>query len=107
MDASPNSPAIRCRNADRHRSRIGAWLASYDSQNTRAAYRRDIVLLLRHLDVHDDDVDGFGVGVGGPRERLREGAGWPDIAAPVAVAIDGATLPPGAGTAPSPGPRRR
>ncbi|QJD18471.1 precorrin-6y C5,15-methyltransferase (decarboxylating) subunit CbiE [Paracoccus sanguinis] len=35
--------------------------------------------------------------LGGPRERLREGAGWPDIAAPVTVAIDGATLPPGAG----------
>jgi precorrin-6Y C5,15-methyltransferase (decarboxylating) len=35
--------------------------------------------------------------LGGPRERLRSGCDWPDIAAPVAVAIDGADLPPGAG----------
>lgn len=56
MDASPTSPVLRGRNADRHRSRIGAWLASYDSQNTRAAYRRDVLLLLRHMDVHDTDL---------------------------------------------------
>mgnify|MGYP000196223442 FL=1 len=35
--------------------------------------------------------------MGGPRERVRAGADWPDIAAPVAVAIDGADLPRGAG----------
>lgn len=35
--------------------------------------------------------------MGGPRERLRAGADWPDIAAPVAVAIDGTVLPRGAG----------
>ena len=35
--------------------------------------------------------------MGGPRERVRAGADWPDIAAPVAVAIDGAELPRGAG----------
>lgn len=35
--------------------------------------------------------------LGGPRERLRDGADWPDIAAPVAVALDGAELPRGAG----------
>lgn len=35
--------------------------------------------------------------MGGPRERLRQGADWPDIQAPVAVAIDGADLPRGAG----------
>lgn len=35
--------------------------------------------------------------LGGPRERLRPGADWPDIAAPVAVALDGANLPRGAG----------
>ncbi len=35
--------------------------------------------------------------LGGPRERLRQGAHWPDIAAPVAVAIDGTDLPRGAG----------
>jgi precorrin-6Y C5,15-methyltransferase (decarboxylating) len=35
--------------------------------------------------------------LGGPRERLRQGGDWPDIAAPVAVAIDGRDLPPGAG----------
>lgn len=35
--------------------------------------------------------------LGGPRERLRQGADWPDIAAPVAVAIDGAALPATAG----------
>ena len=35
--------------------------------------------------------------LGGPRERLRSGCDWPDIAAPVAVAIDGADLPTGAG----------
>jgi precorrin-6Y C5,15-methyltransferase (decarboxylating) len=35
--------------------------------------------------------------MGGPNERLRDGAGWPDIAAPVAVALDGADLPRGAG----------
>lgn len=56
MDASTAPLIPRGFNADRHRSRIGAWLASYDSQNTRAAYRRDIVLLLRHLDVHDTDL---------------------------------------------------
>lgn len=56
MDASATSPVIRGQNADRHRSRIGAWLASYDSENTRAAYRRDVLLLLRHLDVHDTDL---------------------------------------------------
>lgn len=56
MGASPTSPVITGHNADRHRSRIGAWLASYDSVNTRAAYRRDVLLLLRHLDVHDTDL---------------------------------------------------
>lgn len=35
--------------------------------------------------------------VGGPRERLRAGAGWTDVQAPVAVAIDGADLPREAG----------
>lgn len=35
--------------------------------------------------------------LGGPRERLRGGCDWPDIATPVAVAIDGADLPSGAG----------
>jgi len=35
--------------------------------------------------------------MGGPRERLRQGADWPDVQAPVAVAIDGADLPRGAG----------
>lgn len=35
--------------------------------------------------------------VGGPRERLRQGAGWSDVEAPVAVAIDGADLPRDAG----------
>ncbi len=35
--------------------------------------------------------------VGGPRERLRAGAGWADVQAPVAVAIDGANLPRNAG----------
>lgn len=35
--------------------------------------------------------------LGGPRERLRQGAGWTDIAAPVAVALDGADLPRAAG----------
>lgn len=35
--------------------------------------------------------------MGGARERVRAGADWPDIAAPVAVAIDGADLPRGAG----------
>ncbi|WP_240558638.1 precorrin-6y C5,15-methyltransferase (decarboxylating) subunit CbiE [Paracoccus contaminans] len=37
--------------------------------------------------------------LGGPRERIREGAHWPDIAGPVAVALDGAALPRGAGLA--------
>ncbi|MDR7126090.1 precorrin-6Y C5,15-methyltransferase (decarboxylating) subunit CbiT [Pseudotabrizicola sp. 4114] len=35
--------------------------------------------------------------MGGPRERLRQGAGWPDISAPVAVALEGADLPRHAG----------
>lgn len=35
--------------------------------------------------------------MGGPRERVRAGADWPDIAAPVAVALDGADLPREAG----------
>lgn len=35
--------------------------------------------------------------LGGPRERLRAGTEWADIAAPVAVALDGADLPPDAG----------
>ncbi|MBU9698963.1 precorrin-6y C5,15-methyltransferase (decarboxylating) subunit CbiE [Rhodobacteraceae bacterium HSP-20] len=35
--------------------------------------------------------------MGGPRERLRDGADWPDITAPVAVALDGIDLPAGAG----------
>lgn len=35
--------------------------------------------------------------MGGPRERVREGADWPDITAPVAVALDGADLPREAG----------
>lgn len=35
--------------------------------------------------------------MGGPRERLRAGTDWPDIAAPVAVAIDGTELPRDAG----------
>lgn len=41
--------------------------------------------------------------LGGPRERLREGADWPDIRTPVAVALDGADLPPSAGLARAPG----
>lgn len=56
MGASSTSPVITGHNADRPRSRVGAWLASYDSQNTRAAYRRDLLLLLRHLDVHGTDL---------------------------------------------------
>ncbi len=35
--------------------------------------------------------------LGGPRARLRPGADWPDITAPVAVALDGADLPRSAG----------
>lgn len=35
--------------------------------------------------------------MGGPAERLRQGADWPDIRAPVAVALDGADLPRSAG----------
>lgn len=35
--------------------------------------------------------------MGGPRERLREGTGWDDVTAPVAVALDGADLPRNAG----------
>lgn len=35
--------------------------------------------------------------VGGPRERIRQGAGWSDIEAPVALAIDGSDLPHDAG----------
>lgn len=41
--------------------------------------------------------------VGGPQERLREGTGWPDIAAPVTVALDGANLPRSAGLPRAPG----
>lgn len=41
--------------------------------------------------------------MGGPRERLRPGADWPDIATPVAVALDGALLPRGAGLPAAPG----
>jgi precorrin-6B C5,15-methyltransferase / cobalt-precorrin-6B C5,C15-methyltransferase len=37
--------------------------------------------------------------MGGPRERLRDGADWSDITAPVAVALDGIDLPAGAGLA--------
>jgi len=50
------------------------------------------------------DANGFGAtritvceALGGSRERLRQGAGWTDIAAPVAVALDGADLPRAAG----------
>lgn len=39
----------------------------------------------------------LGEALGGPRERLREGTHWADIAAPVAVALDGADLPRDAG----------
>jgi len=35
--------------------------------------------------------------VGGPRERIRQGAGWSDVEAPVALAIDGSDLPRDAG----------
>lgn len=35
--------------------------------------------------------------MGGPQERVRAGADWPDVTAPVAVAIDGADLPTKAG----------
>lgn len=35
--------------------------------------------------------------LGGPRERIRQGTDWDDIAHPVAVALDGADLPRGAG----------
>ncbi len=35
--------------------------------------------------------------LGGPRERLRAGTAWDDVAAPVAVALDGADLPLDAG----------
>ena len=41
--------------------------------------------------------------LGGPGERIRPGADWPDIAAPVAVALDGADLPPTAGMPRTPG----
>lgn len=56
MNASSALPTPRGSNADRHRSKIGAWLASYDSQNTRAAYRRDLLLLLQHLDAQETDL---------------------------------------------------
>ena len=35
--------------------------------------------------------------LGGPRERIRQGAAWDDVIAPVAVALDGADLPRDAG----------
>lgn len=41
--------------------------------------------------------------LGGPDERVRTGHDWPDIAAPVAVALDGADLPRGAGLPRAPG----
>ncbi|MCP3425135.1 tyrosine-type recombinase/integrase [Rothia sp. AR01] len=37
-------------NATRHQQLIGAWLASYGSENTRASYRRDAILFCTFLD---------------------------------------------------------
>ncbi|WP_151720715.1 precorrin-6y C5,15-methyltransferase (decarboxylating) subunit CbiE [Gemmobacter serpentinus] len=41
--------------------------------------------------------------LGGARERIRQGCDWPDILAPVAVALDGTDLPRDAGLPQSPG----
>lgn len=69
-------------NGQRHEQLIRAWLASYASENTRAAYSYDVVLFLTYLDASNLDllavrrshVDVFA--------RLREQAG--DSAATVA-----------------------
>lgn len=56
MHRASQSPQLRGTNADRYGSLIGAWLASYDSANTQAAYRSDTRTLVRHLDAHDTDL---------------------------------------------------
>lgn len=38
-------------NGERHEQLIRAWLASYGSDNTRAAYRGDLLLFLQYLDI--------------------------------------------------------
>lgn len=55
---------------------LGRWLADHGFGATRVT---------------------LGEALGGPNERLRHGIDWPDVTAPVAVALDGADLPPDAG----------
>lgn len=43
-------------NAERHEQLLGAWLASYGSENTRAAYRRDARVFLEYLDTSGLDL---------------------------------------------------
>ena len=43
-------------NAERHGELLGAWLASYGSENTRAAYRRDARVFLEYLDASGLDL---------------------------------------------------
>lgn len=70
------SPAVAgLPNDERYELLVRAWLASYGSDNTRAAYRRDILLFLEYLDtsgldlltVRRSHVDVFA--------RMREQAG--------------------------------
>lgn len=49
MDLIPAVPAGTT-NAERHRELLGAWLASYGSPHTRAAYRRDARIFLGYLE---------------------------------------------------------
>ncbi|MGK4066092.1 tyrosine-type recombinase/integrase [Rothia sp. HC945] len=43
-------------NATRHGDLIGAWLASYGSENTRVSYRRDVVIFCTFLDAAGQDL---------------------------------------------------
>lgn len=51
----PALPSARD-NAKAHAELLGAWLASYASPSTRAAYRTDLRLFLTFLDQHDLDL---------------------------------------------------
>ncbi len=69
--AGPTGPA----NAARHAALLGAWLASYGSANTRAAYRRDVTVLLAFLDTTGVDLLAVTRAHLDVFARTRQGAG--------------------------------
>lgn len=62
-------------NGERHEQLIRAWLASYGSDNTRTAYRGDLLLFLEYLDISELDLMAVRRSHVDVFARIREQAG--------------------------------